>query len=114
MVQIQNEKKENNLVYYENEPFEHIPSSFIPVVPVQTAMKEEEEPVLMTPKENENFLDFSSTQLDIPPLRLVSLGSQLPYDGLSDIDFAAAAISIPAPGFFALLCFAGMIGSRRR
>jgi len=45
---------------------------------------------------------------------LVSLGSQLPYDGLSDIDFAAAAISVPAPGFFALLCFAGMIGSRRR
>ena len=114
LVQIQNEKKENNLVYYENEPFEHIPSSFIPVVPVQTAMKEEEEPVLVTPEQSENFLDFSSTQLDIPPLRLVSLGSQLPYDGLSDFDFAAAAISVPAPGFFALLCFAGMIGSRRR
>ena len=113
LVQIQNEKKENNLVYYENEPFEHIPSSFVPVVPVQTAMKEEE-PVLVTPEQSENFLDFSSTQLDIPPLRLVSLGSQLPYDGLSDFDFAAAAVSVPAPGFFALLCFAGMIGSRRR
>ena len=113
LVQIQNEKKENNLVYYEKDLFEEIPSSFIPVVPVQTAMKEEE-PVLVTPEQNENFLDFSSTQLDTPPLRLVSLGSQLPYDGLSDFDFAAAAISVPAPGFFALLCFAGLVGSRRR
>jgi len=114
LVQIQNEKKENNLVYYKKDLFEEIPSSFVPVVPIQTAMKEEEEPVLVTPEQSENFLDFSSTQLDIPPLRLVSLGSQLPYDGLSDIDFAAAAISVPAPGFFALLCFAGLVGSRRR
>ena len=114
LVQIQNEKNESNLVYYKKDLFEEIPSSFIPVVPIQTAMKEKEEPVLVTPEHSENFLDFSSTQLDTPPLRLVSLGNQLPYDGLSDFDFAAGAVSVPAPGFFALLCFAGLVGSRRR
>jgi hypothetical protein len=109
LVQIQNEKKVSNLVYYEKEMYEEIPSSFIPVVPVQTAMKEKEEPVLVTPKENENFLDFSSTQLDTPPLRLVNLGNQMAYDGLTDFYFAAAAVSVPAPGFFALVCFAGFL-----